>query len=50
MNTLTLDIVTPNGSVYKEDNVEIVVLQTTAGEMGVMYGHIPTVTPCVLVM
>ncbi|ELH0922375.1 F0F1 ATP synthase subunit epsilon [Staphylococcus pseudintermedius] len=45
MNTLTLDIVTPNGSVYKEDNVEIVVLQTTAGEMGVMYGHIPTVTP-----
>lgn len=34
MNTLTLDIVTPNGSVYKEDNVEIVVLQTTARRDG----------------
>ena len=45
MNTLTLDIVTPNGSVYQQDNVEIVVLQTTAGEMGVMHGHIPTVAP-----
>lgn len=45
MKTLTLDIVTPNGSVYKEDDVEIVVLQTTAGEMGVMYGHIPAVAP-----
>ncbi|MGV3244457.1 F0F1 ATP synthase subunit epsilon [Staphylococcus sp. 11261D007BR] len=45
MQTLTLDIVTPNGSVYKEDNAEIVVLQTTAGEMGVMHGHIPTVAP-----
>ena len=42
MNTLNLDIVTPNGSVYKED-VELVVLQTTAGEMGIMSGHIPTV-------
>ncbi|EKU47158.1 F0F1 ATP synthase subunit epsilon [Staphylococcus massiliensis] len=45
MNTLTLEIVTPNGSVYQKENVELAVLQTTAGEMGVMHGHIPTVTP-----
>jgi uncharacterized protein YcgI (DUF1989 family) len=32
MNTLNLDIVTPNGSVYNRDNVELVVMQTTAGE------------------
>ena len=33
----------PNGSVYNRDNVELVVMQTTAGEIGVMSGHIPTV-------
>ncbi len=32
-----------NGSVYNRDNVELVVMQTTAGEIGVMSGHIPTV-------
>ena len=31
-----------NGSVYNRDNVELVVMQTTAGEIGVMSGHIPT--------
>ena len=44
MNTLSLNIVTPNGSVYERDDVELAVLQTTAGEMGVMNGHIPTVS------
>ena len=44
MNTLSLEIVTPNGSVYERDDVELAVLQTTAGEMGVMNGHIPTVS------
>ena len=43
MNTLTLNIVTPNGSVYDREDVTLAVLQTTAGEIGVMYGHIPTV-------
>ncbi|MBF7016579.1 F0F1 ATP synthase subunit epsilon [Staphylococcus durrellii] len=43
MSTLSLNIVTPNGSVYDREDVELVVLQTTAGEIGVMYGHIPTV-------
>lgn len=44
MNTLSLNIVTPNGSVYDREDVNLAVLQTTAGEIGVMYGHIPTVT------
>ena len=43
MNTLSLNIVTPNGSVYDRDDVELAVMQTTAGEIGVMFGHIPTV-------
>ena len=43
MNTLTLNIVTPNGAVYEREDIELAVLQTTAGEMGVMWGHIPTV-------
>ena len=38
MSTVNLDIVTPNGSVYEKDDVELVVFQTTAGEMGVMVG------------
>lgn len=43
MNTFTLDVVTPNGSVYSAKDVELVVLHTETGEMGVMAGHIPTV-------
>ncbi|KAA1039246.1 F0F1 ATP synthase subunit epsilon [Macrococcus equipercicus] len=45
MNTLALNIVTPNGSVYSTDQAELIVLQTETGEMGVMAGHIPTVAP-----
>lgn len=45
MNTLALNIVTPNGSVYSTDQAELIVLQTANGEMGVMAGHIPTVAP-----
>ncbi|MGO2078482.1 F0F1 ATP synthase subunit epsilon [Staphylococcus equorum] len=43
MNTLSLNIVTPNGSVNNREDVNLAVFQTTAGEIGVMYGHIPTV-------
>lgn len=43
MSTIALDIVTPNGSVYHEENCEIVILQTLQGEIGVQAGHIPTV-------
>lgn len=45
MATIALDVVTPNGSVFHEEDAEIVVLQTKQGELGVMAGHIPTVTP-----
>lgn len=45
MATIALDVVTPNGSVFHEEDCEIVVLQTVQGELGVMAGHIPTVTP-----
>lgn len=45
MNTIAIDIVTPNGSVYSNDQAELIVLQTETGEMGVMAGHIPTVAP-----
>lgn len=43
MGTIILDIVTPNGSVFHEENCEIVILQSIQGEIGVMAGHIPTV-------
>lgn len=45
MSTIALDVVTPNGSVFTDDNCEIVILESTQGELGVMAGHIPTVTP-----
>ncbi|WP_414042299.1 F0F1 ATP synthase subunit epsilon [Macrococcus animalis] len=45
MKKIALDIVTPNGSVYSENEAELVVLQTESGELGVMAGHIPTVAP-----
>lgn len=42
MSTVNLDIVTPNGSVYEKDDVELVVFQTTPVKW-VSWGHIPTV-------
>lgn len=41
--TISLDIVTPNGSVFFEENCELIVLQSKQGELGIMGGHIPTV-------
>ncbi|MGV3223116.1 F0F1 ATP synthase subunit epsilon, partial [Staphylococcus epidermidis] len=43
MHSLKLNFVTPNCSVYEREDVELAVLQTTAGEMWIMYGHIPPV-------
>ncbi|BCU52841.1 F-type H+-transporting ATPase subunit epsilon [Staphylococcus auricularis] len=42
-NVFSLNVVTPNGSVYEREDVVLAVLKTTAGELGVMKGHIPTV-------
>lgn len=39
MNTLRLNIVTPNGSVYEREDVEMAVLQTTAGELNNLFFH-----------
>ena len=41
--TISLDIVTPNGSVFQEEGCEIIILQSKQGELGIMTGHIPTV-------
>ena len=41
--TISLDIVTPNGSVFQEEDCEIIILQSKQGELGIMAGHIPTV-------
>ncbi|SOC42676.1 F0F1 ATP synthase subunit epsilon [Salinicoccus kekensis] len=41
--TISLDIVTPNGSVFFEEDCELIVLQSKQGELGILGGHIPTV-------
>lgn len=41
--TISLDIVTPSGSVFFEESCELIVLQSKQGELGIMGGHIPTV-------
>lgn len=40
---LTLEIVTPEGSVYS-DEVDTVVLPTVQGEIGILPGHLPLLT------
>jgi F-type H+-transporting ATPase subunit epsilon len=42
-NTLTLEIVTPAGTVYSDD-VEMVTLPGVAGQMGVYPHHVPLIT------
>ena len=38
---MTFEIVTPTGIVYQAENVNSVTLPTTAGELGILPGHIP---------
>lgn len=38
---LFFEIVTPTGIVYQAENVNSVTLPTTAGELGILPGHIP---------
>lgn len=40
MKTFKLKIVTPRG-IYKEDDVEILNLRTTAGQIGILAHHLP---------
>lgn len=44
MKTVKVNIVTPDGPVYDAE-VTMVIAQTTAGEIGVLPGHIPMVAP-----
>ena len=44
MKTVTVNIVTPDGPVYDAE-VTMVIAKTTAGEIGVLAGHIPMVAP-----
>ncbi|MCY1689831.1 F0F1 ATP synthase subunit epsilon [Exiguobacterium sp. SL14] len=44
MNTLHVNIVTPDGEVYDGD-IRMVVAKTISGEIGVLPHHVPLVTP-----
>lgn len=44
MNTIQVDIVTPERKVY-EGEATMVIAKGIDGELGVMHGHIPLVTP-----
>ena len=44
MQTIKVNIVTPDGPVY-DSEVSMVIAVTATGEMGVLPGHIPTVAP-----
>lgn len=44
MSSLNVSIVTPDGPVY-EGNANMVIARTKAGELGILYGHVPLVAP-----
>lgn len=44
MNTLTVSVVTPDGSIL-EDDYEMVSCKAETGELGILPGHIPLVAP-----
>lgn len=41
---LSLEIVTPDGVAWKNDDVQSITLPTTSGEIEVLAGHIPLIT------
>ena len=48
MNTFTMEISSPNGSLFHED-INMIALRGADGDLAVMAGHIPFVTavkPC----
>ncbi len=42
--SLSLEIITPEAVVWKGDNLSMVTLPASGGEIGVMAGHIPLIT------
>ena len=47
MKTLSVSVVTPDGLVL-EDNYDMVVCKSDDGELGILPGHIPLVTPLII--
>ncbi len=47
MKTLSVSVVTPDGPVL-EDNYDMIVCESDSGELGILPGHIPLVTPLVI--
>lgn len=47
LNTLKLKILTPNGTFF-DDEIEIVTVKTTEGNIGILHGHIPLVASIVV--
>ena len=41
---LILEIITPEGVVWHEENLSLITLPTSDGEVGIMEGHIPLIT------
>lgn len=41
---MTFEIITPEGIVFTAENVTSVVLPTSAGELGILPGHVPVTT------
>ncbi|WP_413627431.1 F0F1 ATP synthase subunit epsilon [Fructilactobacillus vespulae] len=42
-SVLTVSIVTPDGEVYSNDECSLAIVQTKAGDMGIMADHIPLI-------
>ncbi|SDB86628.1 F0F1 ATP synthase subunit epsilon [Shouchella lonarensis] len=45
METVRVSVVTPDGAVYEDEGVELAVLKTVEGEIGVKAKHIPLLAP-----
>ena len=42
-SVLTISIVTPDGEAYHHDHVNLVILSTKSGQMGIMPNHVPVI-------
>ncbi|MQB94327.1 F0F1 ATP synthase subunit epsilon [Lactobacillus reuteri] len=43
-NTFKVTIITPDGTVYDNDKVTMLVMNTAGGQMGIMANHVPLIT------
>ena len=42
-NTFKVTIITPDGTVYDNDKVTMLVMNTAGGQMGIMANHVPLI-------